>query len=191
MTSRFVSDPVRREDLLALYAFEAELAAIPGRVTQPLLAEMRFTWWSDQLDGVMAGEPRKGHPVLEGLSAAVVRQGLGREPLEALIEAHIRLAHGEPADPEALSVDPMRLAVQILGGTGQEPAIAPAARAALAARKGDAAQASACRREANAVLKGFPAAAFPALLPAVLRQPAQPGLADRLRLILAVATGRL
>ena len=44
LASRFVADEQARADLIALYAFEAELMAIPARVTQPLLAEMRYTW---------------------------------------------------------------------------------------------------------------------------------------------------
>ena len=57
LSSRFVADADLRADLIALYAFEAELMVIPSKVTQPLLAEMRFTWWADQMDGVFAGEP--------------------------------------------------------------------------------------------------------------------------------------
>src|SRR5690606_30450414 len=71
-SSRFVADAERRADLMALYAFEAELMAIPTRVSQPLMAEMRMVWHRDQLDGIFAGEPRRGHPVHEALSAAVV-----------------------------------------------------------------------------------------------------------------------
>ena len=96
LSSRFVADEALRADLIALYAFEAELLAIPTRVTQPLLAEMRYTWWADQMDGVFSGEPRLGHPVLEALTAAVGRHALDRAPFDALIEAHIGRVHGEP-----------------------------------------------------------------------------------------------
>ena len=60
LSSRFVADERLRADLIALYAFEAELMAIPTRVTQPLLAEMRYVWWREQMDGVFAGVARKG-----------------------------------------------------------------------------------------------------------------------------------
>src|SRR5688572_27601417 len=80
MSSRFVTDEAARSDLMVLYAFEAELAAIPAKVAQPMLAEMRYAWWSEQLDGVFASAPRKGHPVLEALSAVVERRALEREP---------------------------------------------------------------------------------------------------------------
>jgi phytoene synthase len=47
LSSRFVADQQARADLIALYAFEAELASIPAKVSQPLLAEMRLTWWAE------------------------------------------------------------------------------------------------------------------------------------------------
>ena len=47
LCSRFVAEVGLRADLIALYAFEAELMAIPTRVTQPLLAEMRYVWWRE------------------------------------------------------------------------------------------------------------------------------------------------
>src|SRR5690606_10285825 len=85
LSSRFVGDLQARGDLIALYAFEAELLNIPTRVTQPMLAEMRYVWWRDQVDGVFAGVARKGHPVLEALTDIVARRGLRRAPFDALI----------------------------------------------------------------------------------------------------------
>jgi len=84
LSSRFVADEGLRADLIVLYAFEAELMAIPARVTQPLLAEMRYVWWREQMDGVFAGVARKGHPVLESLTDVVSRHGLERAPFDAL-----------------------------------------------------------------------------------------------------------
>src|SRR5690606_37412572 len=83
LTSRFAGEEQARADLVVLYAFEAELLAIPTRVTQPLLAEMRYAWWGEQMDGVFAGTARKGHPVLEALTDVVARRGLERAPFEA------------------------------------------------------------------------------------------------------------
>ena len=96
LSSRFVTDEGARADLIAFYAFEAELMVIPTRVTQPLLAEMRYAWWGEQLDGVFAGVARKGHPVLEALTEIVARHQLPRTGFDALIEAHIGRIHGQP-----------------------------------------------------------------------------------------------
>ena len=191
LSSRFVSDEALRADLIALYAFEAELAAIPARVSQPLLAEMRFTWWAEQMDGVFAGEPRKGHPVLEALSAAVVRHGLERAPFDALIEAQIDRVHRRPHDLEGLFVGPMREAARVLAGPGHEAAVEDAARVWGLTQTGRIDEAASLRRTANRALRRLPAAAFPAVAHAALKDHAAPEPLKRLALTWAVARGRI
>jgi phytoene synthase len=191
LASRFVGDVQARADLIALYAFEAELTAIPTRVSQPLLAEMRYAWWGDQMDGVFAGRPRKGHPVLEALAGSVARRGLERAPLDALIDAHVDRAHGRPHDLEALFVGPMQAAVRVLAGPGHDDAVTPAARVRGLTQTGRSEEAAALRREANAALKALPVQAFPAVSTAALRWPDEPDAAKRLRLTWANLRGRI
>ena len=191
LSSRFVADADLRADLMALYAFEAELMAVPTKVTQPLLAEMRFTWWADQMDGVFAGEPRKGHPVLEALTAAVARHSLDRSAFDALITAHIGRVHGEPHDLDAFYVGPMQTAARILAGPGHEPAVAPAGRMRGLSQTGRTDEARALRAEANAALRSLPPGAFPAVAHAALVDHAAPEPLKRLRLTWAVLRGRV
>lgn len=191
LASRFVSDEQRRADLIALYAFEAELMVIPTRVTQPLLAEMRYRWWADQMDGVFANVPRIGHPVLEALTRAVSRHGLARAPLDALIEAHIGRVHGEPHDLDAFYVGPMQAAVQILVGPGHAAPVVEAGRVRGLSQTGRTDEARALRPAANAALKALPTEAFPAVAPAALRDPAAPEPVKRLRLVWASLRGRI
>ena len=190
LSSRFVGETQARADLIALYAFEAELSAIPTRVSQPMLAEMRFTWWAEQMDGVFAGTPRKGHPVLEALAGAVARGGLERAPFDALIEAQIGRVHGDPHDLEALFVGPMQAAVHLLAGPGHEAA-ALAGRVRGLVWTGRFDEAKALRAEANRALKRLPSEAFPAVAHAALTRPDAPEPVKRLRLVWAVATGRI
>ena len=152
LSTRLVADARARADLITLYAFEAELMSIPARVTQPLLAEMRYTWWAEQLDGVFAGIPRKGHPVLEALTDLVVRHALDRAPLDALIEAHIGRVHGEPHDLDAFYVGPMQTAVPVLAGPGHASAVADAGRVWGLSQTGRADEAGAQRPAANRAL---------------------------------------
>jgi phytoene synthase len=191
LSSRLVADPRARADLIALYAFEAELLAIPTRVTQPLLAEMRYTWWAEQMDGVFAGVARKGHPVLEAVTDVVARHGLDRAPFDALIEAHIGRVHGEPHDLDAFYVGPMQMAVQVLAGPGHADRAAEAGRVRGLAQVGKTDEARAARRGANAALKGLPTAAFPAVAAATLIRAEEPEAVKRLRLVWATLRGRI
>ena len=191
LSSRFVADEGLRADLIALYAFEAELMAIPTRVTQPLLAEMRYVWWREQMDGVFAGVPRKGHPVLEALTDVVARHGLDRAPFDALIEAHIGRVHGEPHDLDAFYVGPMRTAARLLAGPGHEAAVEEAGRIWGLSQTGRESEARALRKRANAALKALPAIGFPAVAHAALVKPGAPEFLKRLRLLAGVASGRI
>lgn len=191
LSSRFVSDPLARADLIALYAFEAELMAIPTRVTQPLLAEMRYAWWREQLDGVWAGIPRKGHPVLEALTDLVARHRLDRAPFDALVEAHIDRVHGEPHDLDAFYVGPMRVAVQILAGPSHVTAVVDAARVWGLTQVGRVEETKRLKPAANRALKHLPAAAFPAVAHAALVSSGGSEATKRLRLVLATLRGRI
>lgn len=191
LSSRFVADAQARADLIALYAFEAELNAIPTRVSQPMLAEMRFAWWAEQMDGVFAGAPRKGHPVLEALADVAARRGLERAPLDALMEAQIGRVHGQPHDLEALFVGPVGAAVTVLAGAEHPDAAEGAARVWGLTRTGRFAEARAMRAEANAALRRLPAAGFPAVAHAALPKPDEAEAVKRLRLVWAVARGRV
>lgn len=191
LSSRFVADERLRADLIALYAFEAELLAIPTRVTQPLLAEMRYVWWREQMDGVFAGVARKGHPVLEALTDIVARHGLERGPFDALIEAHVGRVHGEPHDLDAFYVGPMRTAARVLGADRPDDAV-PAARVWSLMQTGRFDEARAALPDAARAARALPVAAFPAVLPATLaRSPEAGPTGRRLRLLWAAVRGRL
>lgn len=190
LSSRFVADERLRADLIALYALEAELMAIPTRVTQPLLAEMRYVWWREQMDGVFAGAARKGHPVLEALTDIVARHGLERAPFDALIEAHVGRVHGEPHDLDAFYVGPMQVAVRILSKTADPASVVSAARVRGRVQTGQAVD-TGMRAEANRALRDLPAEAFPAVASAALRSADPADAARRLRLTWAVLRGRI
>ena len=192
LSSRFVADAQARADLIAVYAFEAELLAIPTRVTQPLLAEMRYAWWREQMDGVFAGVARKGHPVLEALTGIVARRELERAPFDALIEAHIGRVHGEPHDLDAFYAGPMQIAVRVLAGPGHADAAAEAGRVWGLMQTGRFEEATDALGAAARAARTVPVEAFPAVLPATLaRKPDAGPLERRLRLLWSAVRGRL
>lgn len=131
LASRFVADPQARADLIALYAFDHVLARVPHQVTEPLMGEIRLTWWAETLDEIYAGRPVRGHPAAQGLAQTVRRRGLNRAPLDSLIQARMGDLSPQPfadaveatayADQTAGAL--MQAAVQALGGpTGSEAA---------------------------------------------------------------------
>ena len=63
LSSRFIADPVKRADVVAIYAFNQELARTALGAREPMVAEIRLTWWREGLDDLLAGKaPRGGLP---------------------------------------------------------------------------------------------------------------------------------
>lgn len=90
----------KRADVLALYAFNLEIARTREIVSEPILGQIRLQWWRETIEGIYAKTPRE-HPVVEALSTACQRNNLDRGVLEALINA--READLEDAPPPDLA----------------------------------------------------------------------------------------
>ena len=86
-------EPSRRH-LLALYAFNIELARIPEQVREPQLGEIRLQWWREALIAVLAGETAD-HPVLIELAPAVLEHALPQDALQGMIDARSFDIHDE------------------------------------------------------------------------------------------------
>jgi phytoene synthase len=78
--------PDKRRALLALFAFNLDIARIPDQVSQPLPGEIRLQWWTDLLEGLDHGGV-EGHPVAAELMRAIRTHALPTGPLLSLIEA--------------------------------------------------------------------------------------------------------
>lgn len=76
-----------RERLFALIAFNAELAKIPASVSEPLLGEIRLTWWAEALDDLFDRGAARGHEAMQALAAAHGAAPLHRPSLERLVSA--------------------------------------------------------------------------------------------------------
>jgi len=89
----------KRAGLMALIAFNRELARIPETVSEPMLGRIKLQWWTDVIPGILQGRP-PSHPVARAL--AEEREALAhRAPrLRALIEA--RNFDLESARPDTL-----------------------------------------------------------------------------------------
>lgn len=80
------ADARRRDALLALYAFNLELARTPDSVSEPMLGEIRLQWWREAVAEIFEARPRR-HEVVAALASAVTGRPDLRSELEALIDA--------------------------------------------------------------------------------------------------------
>ena len=83
----FAPDENRRH-IMALYAFNIEIASTRETVSEPLIGQMRLKWWFDALDGIYEGNP-SAHQVAVPLSKAVSAVAVRRDLLEDLIDARL------------------------------------------------------------------------------------------------------
>jgi len=199
LSSRFVGDAALRADVIAIYAYDHELARAPKVASNSLLGEIRLTWWREMLDEAYEGRHVRHHPTAQALADVIARRQLPREPLEAMIDARYRELDATPmTDAEALewargtAGEAARVVARILDPNADSArAVLPGATWALGRRPLPAlaaVQAAVARRDARALS----AAAFPAVAHAALvLHPARSELGRRLRLTLSVARGRI
>ena len=84
-----------RDALLALYAFNIEIARVRDLAREPMPGEIRLQWWREALAGERDVEAA-AHPVAAALREALARYGLSADPLQALIDAHTFDLYDEP-----------------------------------------------------------------------------------------------
>jgi NADH dehydrogenase [ubiquinone] 1 alpha subcomplex assembly factor 6 len=112
----------RREALLALYAFNIEIAKTRETVSEPMIGQIRLQWWREAIDEAYAGTVRD-HAVLRPLGAAIEAHGLSRGYFDALIDAREFDLTDEPPQTMDALIDYVRqssstlihLALEVLG----------------------------------------------------------------------------
>ncbi|MTW16158.1 phytoene/squalene synthase family protein [Rhodoplanes serenus] len=85
----------QRPHLLALYAFNVEVARVREVARTPMAGEIRLQWWRDALGGEGHGEVR-ANPVADALLATVAAHALPTAPLLLLLEARAFDLYDDP-----------------------------------------------------------------------------------------------
>lgn len=204
LSSRFIGDLEARADVMALYAFDHELARAPRVASNALLGEMRLTWWREAVEEIFEGRPVRHHPAAQALAKAVARRGLAREALETLIDARYRELDPAPmAEAELLdwARDTGGLVAQVAAqmldpATEAKMALAGGSAWALGKRLADSPDLRPTFLKvihaARSASRNLSVAAFPAVAHAALAgRPASNDFARRLRLTIAVARGKI
>jgi phytoene synthase len=117
----------KRPLLLALYAFNHELARIAETVREPMMGEIRLQWWRETIESAREGRPR-AHPVAQALAGTFAQTELPGALFESMIDARGFDISPEPfadnaarnAYLDATSGNLMRLAAHVLAGTAHD-----------------------------------------------------------------------
>jgi phytoene/squalene synthetase len=124
--SAMTAPPAARPGLMALYAFNLEIARAPWVASDPALAGIRLRWWLDAIEEIYDGRTPQGHEVLVPLAAAIRDGDLPRRLFEEMVAARAGDAEPRPhADRAALDLyidhtagHLMELAARHLGAEG-------------------------------------------------------------------------
>ncbi|MBZ9760284.1 phytoene/squalene synthase family protein [Mesorhizobium sp. CA8] len=84
----------KRDALLALYAFNAEIAGVRDRIHEPLPGEVRLQWWRDVI--AAEGDTETGHPTADALRATIAAYHLPKAAFENMLEARIFDLYDDP-----------------------------------------------------------------------------------------------
>lgn len=164
LAALFAPEPAR-SDLLALLAFDHELARTRTVTREPMLARIRLQWWREAVaEAVASGTPR-AQPIVESLSETVRRHGFAPERLEALIDAREEEIDG-PLDVVRAGDALADLELTVLG---VDDAVTKQAARAIGAAwlMGEGPERAALLAEARAPRNEINKAALPILLPAL------------------------
>ncbi len=124
--------PERRRALLALHAFNIEVAGVRDHVTQPLAGEIRLQWWGDLLGGTEHGAAQ-GNPVAAELLRAKAACGWPVEALTRIVDAHRFDLYDDPMSGMAALEAYLEAAEGVLFSLAAEGASSEAVRRAALA----------------------------------------------------------
>ena len=160
----FAPEPARSE-LLAILAFNHELARTRSVTREPMLARIRLEWWREAVaEAAGSGKPR-AQPLVESLSETVRRRGLAPERLLSLIAAREEEIEG-PLDVLRAGHALADLQLAALG-IDDAPTRQAARAVATAWLMGPGPERDALLAEARALRRDVRPAALPILLPAL------------------------
>lgn len=160
----FAPEPART-DLLALLAFNHELARTRSVTREPMLARIRLEWWREAVGEAAGTDKPRAQPVVESLSETVRRCHLRPQDLVALIDAREEEIEG-PLDVLRAGHALAELELAVLG-VGDEASRRAARDVAAAWLMGDGPERDAMLAEARALRREVDPATLPILLPAL------------------------
>jgi 15-cis-phytoene synthase len=77
----------KRAALLAIAAFDAEIASLRGKVREPMAGEIRIRWWQDRIDA--EGNSATGNPLADELATVIQTHDLPKTAFSTYLEARL------------------------------------------------------------------------------------------------------
>ncbi|MEG3178492.1 squalene/phytoene synthase family protein [Sphingomonas sp. RB3P16] len=93
--------PARQAALAALFALDDTLAQVLRTTREPLVGQMRLTWWHEALSALDQAPP-PAQPVLQALAATVLPRGVRGADLAGMIDGWEALLEAEPIGDDAM-----------------------------------------------------------------------------------------
>lgn len=165
LASLFAPEPERR-GLLAVLAFDHELARTRSVTREPMLARIRLEWWREAVVEAAGEEKPRAQPIVEVLSEIVRRHGLPMQRFFDLIDAREEEIEG-PLDVVRAGHALADLQLAVLG-VADEATRNAARDIGAAALMGDGPERAALLAEARSQQPRIDTRALPILLPARL-----------------------
>jgi phytoene/squalene synthetase len=100
-SAAMAAPPEARPGLLALYAFNLEIARAPFVSREAMIAEIRLRWWGEAIAEIYEGSPPRRHEVVEPLAAVIAAASLPRALFDGMIEARARDIYPDPPEDRA------------------------------------------------------------------------------------------
>lgn len=135
----FFAPAAKRRALLALYAFDRELAHIGEAVREPMAGHVRLAWWREQLAAIYEGRP-PASPTGRALRETIAAHALPRALFDAAVDARahdldeVPFAHEAAleAHADATTGNITRLCLRVLGSSDRADEAARHAAIAMA-----------------------------------------------------------
>ncbi len=86
-----------------LFLLDRRLGDIVRSTREPMVGQMRLTWWHDALSRLDGGAPPPAEPVLVALNDTVLCHGVGGHELAAMIDGWEALLDGSTTDAPVLA----------------------------------------------------------------------------------------
>jgi phytoene/squalene synthetase len=164
LAALFAPEPART-DLLALLAFDHELARTKSVTREPMLARIRLEWWREAVAEAAGIAKPRAQPIVESLSETVRRHAMPPQGLVALIDAREEEVEG-PLDVERAGHALADLELAVLG-IDHAPTRAAARAVGAAWLMGEGPERAQLLAEARGLRGDVDPAALPILLPAL------------------------